>query len=111
MYKSYESEVKAKVKDIFFQTAKDGFQEILDASLQIVPIDDRELIDGATLSFQESGDKLEIVIAYGTDPVSAEYAVIQHENPYYNHAPGKQYKFLEQPFNQIAPRLMQAFKV
>ena len=110
-YRSYASQVTAHVRQSLFQQLEQGAEQILQSAQNIVPIDDGELIGGAVLSKRDSKNKLEIMIAYGTDPISAEYAIIQHENPFYNHAPGKQFKFLEQPFNQIAPQMLSQFRI
>jgi hypothetical protein len=85
--------------------AKDGaikaMQEVLEASQQIVPLDKTPLQKSAQLTVDDNT----IYVSYGTGE-SAEYATIQHENLNYRHAPGRQAKYLEQPFRAAQPRII-----
>jgi hypothetical protein len=91
-------------------TLKDGAEAILAEAKAQTPVDDGELIGSAAIATQDSNNSIEIVVHYGSDPVSKQYAVIQHENPYYNHPRGGNYKFLENPFNALAPKIMDDLK-
>lgn len=70
-------------------------------SQKIVPIDFGPL--------KESGE-----IISGPDSESivyeAPYAVVQHENLEFNHAPGKQAKYLEQPWRESRKRMTDIIK-
>jgi hypothetical protein len=70
----------------------------------IVPIDEGNLdrsgvasVDRATLTSAASFD--------------TPYAVKQHENLHYRHAPGRQAKYLEEPWTQGAPTMLQIIAV
>lgn len=110
VFKSYVKQVQDQIHRRAIAAAMEKAQEIEIASLRIVPIDDGELIDNEKFTFQVTSDGAVFVISYGNDPVSAQYAVIQHENPYYTHSAGKTYKFLERPFQEIAPTVYEALK-
>lgn len=77
------------------------YQFIYEPSQQLVPLDEGPL--------QESGkvdvEGLTITVSYST-----EYAIIQHENMQYAHAPGRQAKYLEMPFRAAIPQLINAVK-
>lgn len=81
-----------------------GAKRMFNTSQRLAPFDDGELTLGARISSTGEGtDNFIVVISYGNDPVSAEYAVIQHENLVYNHRPPEQAKFLERAFIQEGP--------
>ena len=72
-------------------------KEIFNESEKIVPLDDGELSLGGRLSSENDT----VIVSYGNNDVSAQYAVIQHENLAYNHTPPTQAKYLETPFMDI----------
>ena len=82
--------------------AIESMQQVLDKSQAIVPLDMTPLQKSGTLS--EDGNK--IYVSYGQGE-SAAYAIIQHENLQYRHAPGRQAKYLEQPFRTAQPTILQ----
>ncbi len=80
--------------------------KIYNQSQKWAPFDDGELTLGARISSEGEGtDKLEVVISYGNNAVSAQYAVLQHENLLYNHTAPEQAKFLESAFIKYAPKV------
>ena len=109
MYKSYRSTVEPQILSTLKNVLKDGAKQILDSAKLQTPVDDGELIGSATIDIEESYRSLDIAVHYGSDNVSREYAVLQHENPFFRHPIGN-YKFLENPFNQIAPTIMRELR-
>lgn len=91
------------------QLAKDGafegliaFGEILlDASQAIAPVDEGTLETSAQLSSDKA--LMKAVVSYDT-----EYAARQHEDPDYTHQAGKQWKYLENPANELGQSLLGA---
>jgi hypothetical protein len=83
--------------------AKEGMELVLNDSQALVPLDEGPLMSNAELI--ETDDA--IYVSYGLDAESAEYAVIQHENLAYSHAPGRQAKYLEMPFRQLQGRMLE----
>ena len=81
--------------------ALEGMQLVYNKSQQIVPLDETPLQKSGTL--KQEGNTT--AIGYGTGE-SADYAVIQHENLQYRHAPGRQAKYLEQPFRELTPQIL-----
>ena len=63
-------------------------------SQKIVPIDTTNLQGSAVTRDIGTPQNPDVVVAYGRD---ASYSVYVHENPHAHHAPGKRYKFLEEP--------------
>lgn len=108
-YKSNLQVILEQIRTDAFDTMRTDANQILGESQANVPIDDGELVSSAVLSEQLDRTKGMFVISYGTGPVSAEYAVIQHENPYYDHHNGS-YKFLEHAFDAIAPTVLTHLK-
>ena len=76
--------------------AKGSMTEVMERSKQIVPLDETPLMRSATLTI--TGDT-EYIVHYGSNE-SAGYAVEQHETLWYRHLPGRQAKYLEQPFRE-----------
>jgi hypothetical protein len=70
-------------------------RDILERAKAIVPLDETPLQNSGAVAV--IGD--ETFVSFGTGE-SAAYAVIQHENLQYAHAPGRQAKYLEQPFRE-----------
>lgn len=77
-------------------------QEIYNYSQHLTPFDDGELVLGARISTEGEGTELfSTVVSYGNNSVSAQYAVIQHENMQYRHRAPEQAKFLETAFEHL----------
>ena len=76
-------------------------EHILEESNRIVPLEYGDL--------QRSGhvDQQGDVVTVG---YSTPYAVIQHENLEYNHAPGRSAKYLEKSANNAGPAIEAIFK-
>ena len=110
MYTSHRNAIQSHIIDNAKKVVKDGAKEILKEAKDQTPVDDEELIGSAAISEQETATSLELYVHFGSNPVSSEYAVIQHENPFYNHPNGGNYKFLENPFNAIAPSIISNVK-
>jgi hypothetical protein len=95
-----------QVIQIIENAAKDGalssMYKVLEASQAIVPLDMTPLQKSGALT--EDGNT--IYVSYGQGE-SADYAIIQHENLEYRHAPGRQAKYLEQPFRTAQPNILQ----
>lgn len=71
-------------------------------SQKVVPVDHNILRPTADTRAEGLGWKTEVVVSYGTD-----YAVFVHEDLEARHKPGKQAKFLEQPFRDNKDRLVE----
>ncbi|WP_129307997.1 hypothetical protein [Streptomyces sp. L2] len=69
-----------------------GAEHVLTKSQEVVPLDEGPLQNSGTTSVDASS--LTAAIAYDTP-----YAVRQHENLEYRHAPGRTAKYLETPLN------------
>lgn len=65
---------------------------VLSQSTEVVPLDEAELQRSGTASVD--APSLTAMVSYDTP-----YAVRQHEELDYRHAPGRQAKYLEQPLN------------
>lgn len=85
------------------------YQYIYEPSQAIVPLDESPLQNSGAVTV----DGTSVIVSYGVGE-SAEYAVIQHENLQYSHAPGRQAKYLEQPYraaiNPILSTIQDAIK-
>lgn len=82
-----------------------GAEGLLDGALLIyneaqnkVPFDDGELTLGGRVSTESNKDESTAVISYGNNPISAQYAVIQHYNLTYYHNPPESALYLQTPF-------------
>lgn len=64
---------------------------VLQQSREIVPLDEATLERSGVASVDER--ELEAAVSYDTP-----YAVVQHENMEYRHAPGRTAKYLERPW-------------
>jgi hypothetical protein len=82
--------------------ALEGMTLVYDRSQQIVPLDETPLQKSGIVKQEDNITAL----GYGTGE-SADYAVIQHENLQYRHAPGRQAKYLEQPFRELTPQILE----
>lgn len=94
-YKSNSKAVKQAVKQAALDGIREGAQPVYEKSQAIVPLDETPLQQSGTI--QQIGNNVYIGYGFGE---SAAYAVIQHENLQYAHAPGRQAKYLEQPFRE-----------
>lgn len=72
---------------------------LLGEAVAIVPLDESPLQDSGKPTVQAS--TLEGVVSFDTP-----YAVIQHENLDYRHAPGRTAKYLERPFDEHRQTLL-----
>lgn len=85
-----------------------GTTEIYNYAQRITPFDDGELVLGARTSSEGEGtDTFTTAVSYGNNNVSAEYAVIQHENLQYRHRAPEQNQFLRKAFDDLAPTIPQ----
>lgn len=86
--------------------ASEGLQRALEHTLgeanKLVPLDEGPLMQSGKVTV----DGLNGTITYDT-----VYAVIQHENMEYKHAPGRQAKYLEQPMNTERDTMLQIMAV
>jgi hypothetical protein len=76
-----------------------GAEHILEQSRRLVPHLTGDLELDSVASVDEG--QLKAAVSYGLG-VAAAYAVPQHEEMDFHHAPGRQAKYLEQPFNSEA---------
>lgn len=65
------------------------------------PFDNGELTLGARVTSEGMGtDTLDVVISYGNNEISKDYALLQHEDLSYRHNSPEQAKFLERACNE-----------
>jgi hypothetical protein len=77
-------------------------EEVKAASQEIVPYETGELHDSAFVQVERRGDTIIGRVAY-----AAPHALLVHELPDLEHAPGKSWKFLEQPFVERQPEMIE----
>lgn len=79
---------------------------ILDEAQKITPLDTGELETSGRID----GDykTLTVYISFEKFVNGEDIAIIQHENLLYKHAPGKEAKYLEKPFNYYGPALLES---
>lgn len=66
----------------------------------------RELISNAKITVtKDTPTEYEVVVHFGSDKVSKEYARVQHENLGYHHDIGEA-NFLQDPFMQVYPVIL-----
>ena len=82
--------------------ALEGMNLVYDRSQDIVPLDETPLQKSGKVEQEDTTT----ILSYG-EGESAEYAVIQHENLQFRHAPGRQAKYLEQPFRELTPQILE----
>lgn len=100
-YKSSIPEVKQKVTQDALDAAAKGMYEVFRDSQLLVPLDKSPLRDSGTLTITKKA----VIVSYGRGK-SRKYAVDQHENMMYRHLPGRQAKYLEQPFRAHSQMIM-----
>lgn len=83
-----------------YRGLKEWADIVLDTSQALVPVDIGEL----ETSGKVSGDNGSLTVAVFYDTGNL-YAIRQHEDTSLNHPNGGQAKYLEQPFNELAPLL------
>jgi hypothetical protein len=77
---------------------------IFNRSQYYAPFDDGELTLGVRISSEgQNTDTFSTCVSYGNNAVSAQYAVIQHENLLYRHKYPERSKFLETAFLEESP--------
>jgi hypothetical protein len=82
---------------------RSGLQEAADflkvESQKLVPLDKGDLEASAHTRLEGVGLNSSAIVAYGAvnEVDGYDYTIIQHENLEYNHAPGRQAKYLEEP--------------
>jgi hypothetical protein len=86
-------EVAGRVRAAAIRGLSTAGEYILAESVKVVPLDESPLQDSGAVGDPDP-DNLTVEITYDT-----EYAVRQHEKLAWRHAPGRQAKYLEEPFN------------
>lgn len=82
----------------------DTLEDVFEVSQQLVPLDLGPLQESGRIVWENiGGGRSGGSIVYGN--ADLPYAVIQHENLAYAHAPGRQAKYVEQPMNEAAAAL------
>jgi len=92
-------EVKRKEREGRNKGLRLAAEELLAASQAIVPIEEATLERSGVASVDESKGKA--AVSYDT-----VYAVRQHEELTWRHDPGRQAKYLEQPFETERPTML-----
>jgi hypothetical protein len=101
-YKSNRANVVAAIKEAGKDGINEGAIDVLMRAEMIVPLDESPLLNSGKIT--NVGDSTYIGFGFGE---SAIYAVVQHENMQYAHAPGRQPKYLEQPFREQRDKIIQ----
>lgn len=86
-------------------------EQIIAKSKEIVPLDQGILRASASVGQPEvTPDSVSIRMGYGG--AASAYSIVQHENPFFTHAEGRTWKYLERPAldaaEQMGPRLAEA---
>lgn len=102
--KWYIRQVNQKVKSGGYKGLVATAEPILDEAQRITPIDTGELETSGRID----GDfkNLTVYISFDKWVNGFDVASEQHENPTYNHAPGKTWKYLESPTMFYGPALL-----
>lgn len=102
----WKDNIRKKVINQAQRGFMNGTNRMFNRSQHYTPFDDGELTSGARISSVGAGtDELTVVISYGNDAHSAQYALLQHENLLYRHRSPEQAKFLERAFIEEAPMM------
>ncbi len=112
--KKLEKQIQVKidsVKDVSEEALLSLGQDILDRSLEIVPIDTGALKKSAFIESSKTTSGPSVTLGYNKDG-SAPHAVFAHEiGPYKSPTtPGTQYKFLEQPLHEKIPEIVKILR-
>lgn len=83
--------VAADLHEQFRQGLGDALEHLLGVANELVPLDESPLMHSGVTSMED--DELRGAVSYDTP-----YAVRQHEELTWRHAPGRQAKYLEAPF-------------
>lgn len=83
---------------------KDIGNIIGDAGQKITPLDTGEL--ETSESVDQDKKNLITYISFSRIKDGAEISVLQHENPNYQHLPGKRWKYLAEPLFSLGPALL-----
>lgn len=76
-------------------------EQIIAASKEIVPVDQGVLRASASVGEPEqSADAVSIRMGYGG--AASAYSIVQHETPWFRHAEGRSWKYLEHPALEAA---------
>jgi hypothetical protein len=84
-----------KLKDATMTALGQWAELLLQRARELVPLDEATLERSGVASTDP--DAMAAAVSFDTP-----YAVPQHEDMTYNHAPGRQAKYLEQPWNESA---------
>lgn len=84
-------EITAEVRRLLAGGLGDAAEYLLGVANELVPLDEGPLMHSGFTDVDE--DDLQAVVGYDT-----VYAVRQHEEMDYQHAPGRQAKYLEEPW-------------
>lgn len=96
-------ELGAAWADKILKGLQDAGEYILGEAVDIVPLDTSDLSNSGRAMVDEANFRC--VISFNTP-----YAVEQHENMTYAHAPGRTAKYLEIPLMTSAPTVLQLIK-
>lgn len=87
-----KSKINATTKKACRKALWSGLDYLASVSKAQVPLDKGPLMHSCTVSVNGDGSQ-------GTVSYDTPYAVIQHENTWYNHQRGRKAKYLEDPVN------------
>jgi hypothetical protein len=93
-------EVLAVLDEALMRGLQVGGEHILTESRKVAPLDEGTLERSGTVT--PDPDKLQVIISYDTP-----YAVRQHEELDWRHAPGRTAKYLERPLTEEGPTALQ----
>ena len=105
-YKSYSKLVIGKLRqDVLLKMAKEAEELFLNPAKVLVPLDTGDLENSGAVTKTSNA----VYVSFGRGE-SAKYAVDQHENLFYRHLPGRQAKYLEQPFRENAEEFLKRMR-
>lgn len=108
--KSYHRKLRAGVSERAHASLKESGEHLMSEAKSMTPVDDDQLRPSAhILTKKKTRSILHMEYGFGgrsgignvrgeTNTEDVDYAIIQHENPEFNHAPGTQSLFLLQPW-------------
>lgn len=110
-YIPYFAGVEIHVEEIALDMLADAADEIMVASRQLVPLNKLDAKHRGTLQRSSGMDidraKKQVTLWYQVTS-EPDYALIQHETPEgpnWRHMRGRQWHYLSEPFEKMAPRL------